>query len=95
MLQDLQERRYSDPKLKESLNNATFLDPRFKANYVNRIEQAFLEDEVADNGMNLVTRDVQHTHQDPEPSGVAVFQPPGLPPPKKKKLATLLKERAF
>ena len=78
--------RYSDSKLKEILNIATFLDPRFKADYVTGVDLELLEDEIVDQGMELIP-----SHQQEDPHGAEAVTPP---PPKKRKLVIFLKKDA-
>ena len=92
VLEDLQ-RRYSGSKVTEILGIATFLDPRFKADYADDVELELLEDVLVDRGINLdtLTADAQHANQplEPAPIDAAPVTPPAQ---KKRKLVTFLKK---
>ena len=78
--------RYSDPKVKDILNIATFLDPRFKADYVNGVDLEMLEDMILNQGIEFIDHE-QHESQEHQQQA----QEPELPLPKKKKLLTFQK----
>ena len=79
--------RYSDPKVKDILNIATFLDPRFKADYVNGVYLEMIEDMILDQGIEFIDHE-QHESQEHQQEA----QEPEPPLPKKKKLLTFLKK---
>jgi len=76
---------YAEPTIQAILHKATFLDPRFKLDYVEGVDRQILEDSILDEGMQIVTSTptTLQTSQKSEKS---------LPVPKKKKLVTFLKK---
>ena len=67
------------------LHKATFLDPRFKLDYVEGVDRQILEDSILDEGIQIVTSTptTLQTSQEGEKS---------LPVSKKKRLVTFLKK---
>ena len=82
--------KYAEQTTQDILHKATFLDPRFKLDYVEQQNREILEDSILDEGMEIVTMNASST------SSVQTTQPgraeQDLPVPKKKKLVTFLKK---
>jgi len=47
--------KYAEPTIQGILHIATFLDPRFKLDYVEGVDRQILEDSILDEGMQIVT----------------------------------------
>jgi len=79
--------KYAEPTIQAILHKATFLDPRFKLDYIEGVERQILEDSILDEGMQISTS---------TPATVQTSQinesEQSLPVPKKKKLVTFLKK---
>ena len=85
VVDDLQP-RYSGTKVQEFLQMATFLDPRFKTDFVDETEELdLLEDAVVDFGMDVMA-------PPSEPGATTTAAEP--PPAKKKKLVAFLKKQS-
>ena len=81
---DYLQSKYLDPKVKVLLSIATFLDPRFKTDYISGVDLELLMDEVVDRGMEFI----ENQQQDQDQTSAADVPPPH----KKKKLMTFLKK---
>ena len=79
--------KYAEPTIQAILHKATFLDPRFKLDYIEGVDRQILEDSILDEGMQISTS---------TPATVQTSQinesEQSLPVPKKKKLVTFLKK---
>ena len=53
--------KYAKQTIQNILHNATFLDPRFKLDYVEEQNREILEDSILDEGMEIVTLNVSFT----------------------------------
>ena len=83
IIKDMQ-RRYSGSKIVELLDVASFLDPRFKTQYIAAADVELVKDRLKDKCVTLVDRISQ-----PLPHAV---EPEAMPPaPKKRNLGSLLK----
>ena len=54
-VKDYMEEKYADSKTKEIFNIATFLDPRFKTDFVEGIDLETVHDNIIDQGMEIVS----------------------------------------
>lgn len=52
---DYMEENYSNSKTKEILNIATFLDPRFKTDFVEGVDLETVHDDIIDQGMEILS----------------------------------------
>ena len=52
---DYVEEKYADSKTKETLNIATFLDPRFKTDFVEGVNLETVHDNIIDQGMEILS----------------------------------------
>ena len=82
--------KYAEPTIQDILHKATFLDPRFKLDYVKGVNKEILEDSILDEGMEIITLNTSPT------SSVQIATQSGneqeLPVSKKKRLFTFLKK---
>ena len=83
--------KYSESTIQNILHKATFLDPRFKLDYIEGANREMLEDSILDEGMEILTLIASPTSSvqtTPQTEGAEKE----LPIPKKKKPVTSLKK---
>jgi len=85
------EEKYTDSKTKEILNIATFLDPRFKVDFVEGDDLETLDDNIINEGMEILSAagssDAAESHSQQSSSTTSME-----PATKKRKLSTFLKK---
>ena len=86
------EKKYADIKTKEILNIATFLDPRFKTDFVEGVDLETVHDNIIDQGMEIFSSHGMSNATAGSQTSLNGTQG-GQEPPMKKKTIAVLAER--
>ena len=86
---DYMEEKYTNSKTKETLNIATFLDPRFKTDFVEGVDLETVHDNIIDQGMEILSNP---NLSDAAVRSQASIQEGQEPPTKKRKLLMFLQK---
>ena len=89
---DYMEEKYADSKTKETLNTATFLDPRFKMDFVEGIDLETVHDNIINQGMEILSNPNLSDAAARSQASCSSIQEGQEPPTKKKKLLMFLQK---
>ena len=92
---DYMEKKYADNKTKEILNIATFLDPRFKTDFVEGVDLETVHDNIIDQGMEIFSSHGMSNATAGSQTSLNGTQGDQEPPTKKKKLLLFLQKETW